>query len=423
MSEPRLLSNEELASISIDNAQGRIPGDIHRLMDHISAQNAVLETARMKLANARDEIDVLRTGLRVAEQERDDALATAERTAGALGEERAIRKEAERERDHHKQSAETWRKRVEQAADALADVLPGEVGRLDLVARIQALKIEAGRLDAHAGLANEEVDRLRSELARLKSSGQVAEDVKVVRERLSRLIGAPHPADEAVYEALWRVAARAQGYKEATSERDEANTALALVAHERDRLRDYAKHIETCRDAAVADNAALLEQLQDLRKRVEWVREAADGAAGRRELWVNEQDVLRACASTDAMLVWPHHGAALLKELEALREACGTAGEDVPPGFYAWPTPAYARRVVKELVALLASFAVGEEGIKDVVTRLLKEHQEFKRLAAHGLKDRHGWLCDMAGGPYPESPSECADPLCVDWASALEGQP
>lgn len=35
-----------------------------------------------------------------------------------------------------------WRKRVEAAAEALADVLPGEVGRLDLLARISALRAE-----------------------------------------------------------------------------------------------------------------------------------------------------------------------------------------------------------------------------------------------------------------------------------------
>jgi len=48
--------------------------------------------------------------------------------------------ELEKSLENARQSAEVWRKRVEAAADALADVLPGEVGRLDLLARIAEVK-------------------------------------------------------------------------------------------------------------------------------------------------------------------------------------------------------------------------------------------------------------------------------------------
>jgi DNA repair exonuclease SbcCD ATPase subunit len=40
MAEPKLLGPEELTSIAIDNAPGRIRGDIHRLLDHIAALEA-----------------------------------------------------------------------------------------------------------------------------------------------------------------------------------------------------------------------------------------------------------------------------------------------------------------------------------------------------------------------------------------------
>lgn len=55
------------------------------------------------------------------------------RAVGALAE---VGTEAARAR----QSESAWRSRIEQAAEALADVLPGEAGRLDLLARISELK-------------------------------------------------------------------------------------------------------------------------------------------------------------------------------------------------------------------------------------------------------------------------------------------
>lgn len=43
-------------------------------------------------------------------------------------------------------SEKAWRQRVEKAADTLADVAPGELGRLDIVARIERLKAELHHL-------------------------------------------------------------------------------------------------------------------------------------------------------------------------------------------------------------------------------------------------------------------------------------
>lgn len=78
------------------------------------------------------------------------------------------------------QSAEAWRKRLEAAADALADVLPGEVGRLDLLARIAELKRQ--RDEARRGGNRLAADMMRWEAkardaeercARLSAAGQV----------------------------------------------------------------------------------------------------------------------------------------------------------------------------------------------------------------------------------------------------------
>jgi hypothetical protein len=59
-------------------------------------------------------------------------------------------------------NSEAWRRRVEKAADALADVATGEIGRLDLLGRIAALKVE---------LKDEREERMRlSELAQVTTA-------------------------------------------------------------------------------------------------------------------------------------------------------------------------------------------------------------------------------------------------------------
>lgn len=155
---------------------------------------------------------------------------------------------ARKERDQHQQSAETWRKRVEQAAEALADVLPGEVGRLDLLARIQALK---------------------TDLARLKPSGQVAEDEAAVRRVVEY-----GPTNGEWEENLSRIAAKAQGY-----------------------------------EAAVADNAALLA----------WIEEWGHAA------WcAREHDKTLPCTDgckAAEVVAQPHPGAALLERMKRLEES------------------------------------------------------------------------------------------------------
>lgn len=85
-------------------------------------------------------ISDLETSLENARKERDEALAM-------WNEAVAAREKAERDNQdslNHlaaaRQEALVWRQRVEKSADALSDVLQGEVGRLDLLARIAEVK-------------------------------------------------------------------------------------------------------------------------------------------------------------------------------------------------------------------------------------------------------------------------------------------
>ena len=64
-----------------------------------------------------------------------------------------------------------WRKRLEAAADALSDVAPGEMGRLDILSRIAFLRAE--RDEAQEGLKTSRVDAIRA--ARSKVAHGIAE--------------------------------------------------------------------------------------------------------------------------------------------------------------------------------------------------------------------------------------------------------
>jgi hypothetical protein len=90
-------------------------------------------------------------------------------------------------------SEKVWRQRVEKAADALSGVAPGELGRLDLVGRIERLK--EARETAHSaykewaenwGEAQKRIEELEADLARLKPSGQVGVDAALLEALMSR---------------------------------------------------------------------------------------------------------------------------------------------------------------------------------------------------------------------------------------------
>lgn len=76
----------------------------------------------------------------------------------------------ERERDNARTSETAWRQRLEAAAEALADVMPGECGRLDIVSRVKALKAERDR--AKEQLAWSETQRAEALLGRQRMESE-----------------------------------------------------------------------------------------------------------------------------------------------------------------------------------------------------------------------------------------------------------
>jgi len=111
------------------------------LRQHIAAQGAriaALEAERTGRVTAE---------LATAIKERDEARLQMKHGWDRHAEKDRAYGEALKERDEARttlavlrDSEEVWRKRVEAAAAALADVLPGEVGRLDMLARVAELK-------------------------------------------------------------------------------------------------------------------------------------------------------------------------------------------------------------------------------------------------------------------------------------------
>jgi hypothetical protein len=162
-----------------------------------------------------------------------------------------------------------WRQRVEKASEALADVAPGELGRMDLVCRIERLKAEVMRLNTHAGLASQEVDRLKADLAHLKPSGQVAEDEAL-------LVG-----------ALEHINPKAGLLGFESDKVDAAARRLAAGAHAAEALRAKMAKVEKERDAirekAVAGGERWQGQVDELRARVAELEAAESRLAAIRE--------------------------------------------------------------------------------------------------------------------------------------------
>lgn len=192
----------------------------------------------------------------------------------------AALEQAQQARDQSEQSAEVWRTRVERAAESLADVLPEEVDRLDLLVRIQTLKdaVAAARMilarprpsgKIHLPTLTPDVHAALDAALGMKQAGQVAEDV----ERVSSVLGVARvPAMYAdAQDALSRLAAKARGYEAALRERDAA-VARAEEAEKQARLawerqaekdRAYGDMISQ-RDAALADRTRFRAQLDSL---------------------------------------------------------------------------------------------------------------------------------------------------------------
>lgn len=318
MTEPRLLSREELQaarerlSSRMTRGVGAVwdDADVEALLAHIAALEQERDAERTRADQAIDDWDAARkqweTDVAAWVVLRDEWREKAERMEQHVS-------ELERSLEHARQSESVCRKRVEAAVDALADVLPGEVGRMDLLARIRALKGELARLkpsgqvedaelwcDACAGLRPHRwkpspdagpfwrcsecgrpfradsdpaetvaVVRMlttlaakeRARVAALPASAHVApagqaaeDDAETVREFI---VAQEEPSDFAL-NALRRIAAKAQGYEAAVAENIEMRRLLATRV-EASRLDEANAELgKACadRDAATAANAA-----------------------------------------------------------------------------------------------------------------------------------------------------------------------
>lgn len=184
-------------------------------------------------------------------------------------------------------STEHWRQRVEKAAEALADVAPGELGRLDLVGRIERLKTERDEAVRLGAVGTHERDELNREIeghgrreeaaiaalaavgvdaslgliqgvhaiiARLKPSGQVAAGVRSLEAAIISGTRGEPALRAAWMEALSRLAAGAQ---EAEALRGD----LILCQQERDAAENRASGAEQDRDSAPAEVERLKAQL------------------------------------------------------------------------------------------------------------------------------------------------------------------
>jgi predicted nucleic acid-binding Zn-ribbon protein len=162
-----------------------------------------------------------------------------------------------------KQAADVWRKRIEAAAEALADVMPGEVGRLDLIARIEVLKNQR--------------DDAQGEVVRLTAIGQVAEDRAILNGLISDTERTTGNMEVDARSALSRLAAKAQGYeafveacRDALGPYRSAGTSddVVLLHKDLEAARAFSVQFGDERDAAVADNAAHVLFIRTMRQRL-----------------------------------------------------------------------------------------------------------------------------------------------------------
>lgn len=182
----------------------------------------------------------------------------------------------------------------------------------------------------------EKLAALEAELARLKPSGQVAEDERRLSATLfdsDNVAWVNHDGLQEARELVSRLAAKAQGYEDAVAEQERLKTIAEQADTERGFAQKQTQHERSLKDAAVADNAALLKiaapylQCQCGRAR------AAHGKDGRvvdmltdgHGMAWGDGEVL--CSGF--LEVTTHPGAALLERLLALEDVVGifaTAG-------------------------------------------------------------------------------------------------
>lgn len=178
---------------------------------------------------------------------------------------------------------------------------------------------------AHCAQQVSEIERLKAELARFALSGQVAEDEATLAEAVH------HLRWTGLRGALSRLAAKAQGYEAMKAERDalkaDVQRFIEAAAHDQQTMDTIKqRHAETVeahkgtqkalaetmreRDAAVADNAVLLDGFL----RMMGVFESLALEAERSGDVVRAGEHRRAAESLRRIHAQPHLGAALLSE-------------------------------------------------------------------------------------------------------------
>lgn len=120
---------------------------------------------------------------RTNEAQRAAAMRGIEEMRGAVAGLEQEKRNALADRDRHANASEVWRKRVHEAAEALADVLPGEVGRLDLLARIAELKRQR---EVAVEAANARFREMQEAEAREKDQRRRAENAEHERDAAVR---------------------------------------------------------------------------------------------------------------------------------------------------------------------------------------------------------------------------------------------
>lgn len=221
---------------------------IRRIMEKtaalLAARGGALTADALSGPNLTDEVrrHVAAQGARIATLQADNERAVvlralSEERSGVRALERHV-SDLEKSLENTRASENVWRKRVEAAAEALADVLPGEVGRLDLLSRIAALKAENAQLQsekdsltlAYAQVVQERETANHPGIPESSPAGQVAEDEALLVGALEHL-----------------------------------NSKAGLLGFEADKVDAAVRRLATAdqeRDAALADNAAVVERLR-----------------------------------------------------------------------------------------------------------------------------------------------------------------
>jgi hypothetical protein len=258
--------------------------------DHASKGALLKELFALKDEASERGLYALRDAAHKAEGERDEAvarIAELEADVRRLTDERdAFRATLGREAT----TAKAWRQRWWRAADALADVMPGETGHLDLVSRIHALKTE---------LADETAERKRlSELAQVTTAMGLRRELEEARSELARLKANPPRKLESSGQVAYRMPVdsvaeadmarwiQEQPLRRALKPSGQVAEDIAMLTEALRAATTTEQYEEACL-AALSRLAALAQRAQDNADAAEvWARKLG-AAEGHKHEWVS----------------------------------------------------------------------------------------------------------------------------------------